>query len=101
MHYECASFVFIMLCLGYVLKRKFALIGKFQVANEMREPREAECMAVLQEVGPILEESLRIARSSPLFGSNNIVEGPLTWRFFDRKSVKSGTMVIFSGSRRE
>uniref|UniRef100_A0A8R1TKB8 Mediator of RNA polymerase II transcription subunit 13 n=2 Tax=Onchocerca TaxID=6281 RepID=A0A8R1TKB8_ONCVO len=60
-----------------------------QVSNEMREPRESECMALLQEIGPILEESLRIARSSPLFGSNNIVEGPLTWRFFDRKALKA------------
>ncbi|KAM3719730.1 Mediator of RNA polymerase II transcription subunit [Dirofilaria immitis] len=60
-----------------------------QISNEMREPRESECMALLQEIGPILEESLRIARSSPLFGSNNIVEGPLTWRFFDRKALKA------------
>ncbi|VDN07598.1 unnamed protein product [Thelazia callipaeda] len=60
-----------------------------QMSNEMREPRESECMALLQEIGPILEESLRIARSSPLFGSNNIVEGPLTWRFFDRKALKA------------
>uniref|UniRef100_A0A915CHH7 Mediator of RNA polymerase II transcription subunit 13 n=1 Tax=Parascaris univalens TaxID=6257 RepID=A0A915CHH7_PARUN len=62
-----------------------------QIANEMREPREAECLAVLQEVGPVLEETLRIARSAPLVGSNNIVEGPLTWRFFDRKSLKTGS----------
>lgn len=60
----------------------------------MREPRESECMAILQEIGPVLEESLRIARSSPLFGSNNIVEGPLTWRFFDRKSLKAGGGVV-------
>lgn len=68
--------------------------SELQVSNEMREPRESECMALLQEIGPILEESLRIARSSPLFGSNNIVEGPLTWRFFDRKALKAaGGMV--------
>ncbi|MFH4976590.1 hypothetical protein AB6A40_003299 [Gnathostoma spinigerum] len=61
-----------------------------QIANEMREPREAECLAVLEEVGPILEETLRVARSAPLYSSNNIVEGPLTWRHFDRKSLKTG-----------
>ncbi|VDK47658.1 unnamed protein product [Anisakis simplex] len=62
-----------------------------QIANEMREPRESECLAVLNEVAPILEETLRIARSAPLVGTNNIVEGPLTWRFFDRKSLKTGS----------
>lgn len=60
----------------------------------MREPREAECLAVLHEVGPVLEETLRIARSAPLVGSNNIVEGPLTWRFFDRKSLKTGSGMV-------
>lgn len=62
----------------------------------MREPRESECLAALREIAPILEGALRIARSASQYSNNNIVEGPLTWRLFDRKSLKScGGMVRF------
>lgn len=60
----------------------------------MYEPREAECLAVLHEIGPVLEETLRKARSAQMGGSNNIVEGPLTWRHFDRKSLKTGGGIV-------
>ena len=60
----------------------------------MFEPREAECLAVLSEIGPVLEETLRKARSAQVGGSNNIVEGPLTWRHFDRKSLKTGNVMV-------
>nr|CDJ81489.1 Mediator complex domain containing protein [Haemonchus contortus] len=57
-----------------------------QVANEVRDPREAEWRGLLSEIGPVLERAMRIVRcmhSAP----GNIVEGPLTWRALTSKSL--------------
>uniref|UniRef100_A0A0K0CV32 Mediator of RNA polymerase II transcription subunit 13 n=1 Tax=Angiostrongylus cantonensis TaxID=6313 RepID=A0A0K0CV32_ANGCA len=56
-----------------------------QVANEVRDPREAEWRGLLCDIGPILERALRIVRC--MHGvPGNIVEGPLSWRALTNKS---------------
>lgn len=60
-----------------------------QVANELREPLEAEWRAVLIELRPVLEDAMRAARG--FTGPGQIVEGPLTWRHFSGKCVKIGS----------
>ncbi|KAK6732946.1 hypothetical protein RB195_016991 [Necator americanus] len=56
-----------------------------QVANEVRDPREAEWRGLLSEIGPILERAMRVVRC--MHGTpGNIVEGPLTWRALTSKS---------------
>lgn len=77
-----------------------------QVANEVRDPREAEWRGLLSEIGPILERAMRVVRlvenqvetcfflqgiCNPLFrcmhsAPGSIVEGPLTWRALTSKS---------------
>ncbi|KAJ1346251.1 Let-19p [Parelaphostrongylus tenuis] len=56
-----------------------------QVANEVRDPKEAEWRGLLSDIGPILERALRVVRCMHSV-SGNIVEGPLSWRALTNKS---------------
>lgn len=60
-----------------------------QVAQAVKEPKDSEYMAVLREVLPVLEQSIKQIRGSEFTGRGNIVEGPLTWRQFYKKASKT------------
>lgn len=53
----------------------------------MLEPKEPECVGAIREIQPFLEEAIRQVRFTK--STNNIVEGPLSWRDFHRKASKT------------
>ncbi|KJH46449.1 hypothetical protein DICVIV_07479 [Dictyocaulus viviparus] len=65
-----------------------------KVANEVRDPREAEWKGLLSEIGPILERALRTVRC--MHGvPGNIVEGPLSWRALTNKSLPKSSSPVY------
>ncbi|VDK68723.1 unnamed protein product [Cylicostephanus goldi] len=55
-----------------------------QVANEVRDPREAEWRGLLSEIGPILERAMRVVR----YVNRNVYKGPITYSSSDACKIQ-------------
>ncbi|CAD5217572.1 unnamed protein product [Bursaphelenchus xylophilus] len=60
------------------------------IAQGVKEPKDDEYMSIIRDILPVLETSIKQIRGAELNTRGNLVEGPLTWRQFHKKAIKSG-----------